>query len=378
MNESSFNVSDFFAELREEMEVDPTTDPLDWRFGFEGEMESLQGSFEKVFATMAVVVDDEEELGGEMHQSEDPEETEAFFVAVHSGTMTESKLSELHDALERIATEFGVRFVGVDAEPFGSSAEDGDDDEPTHQDAIAFVEEVIGASGEWKLDALETRAEGIRATHLQALEEAGLQAADWMPTIAARFPAPTLRPHEEICRRLMAATVTTAWIFAPEEMVSGEHIQSYIGDNGIAKRHFSERELGWMQMKRDKAAEDAEGQGGWITENIWSLAWLIGGAPTPTFHNQPVSGEILTPIRADLLGSLDVGLEELVEKTNLQPIEAVLTLEDLLYCAHNALRTIALQHEDVIAVMGYVQERRQSLTWALTPEVAWDETDVST
>jgi hypothetical protein len=60
-------------------------------------------------------------------------------------------------------------------------------------------------------------------------------------------------------------------------------------------------------------------------------------------------------------------------------------VEDIFYCVHNTARSAVLGNpqfapEGFHAVIGcgIVQERRQALTWALSPGVEWDDTDVST
>lgn len=59
-------------------------------------------------------------------------------------------------------------------------------------------------------------------------------------------------------------------------------------------------------------------------------------------------------------------------------------LEDLFYCAHNAVRSAQLGHDTVppgfhaVVDGGVVHERRHALPWALSLGVAWDDTDLST
>ena len=65
------------------------------------------------------------------------------------------------------------------------------------------------------------------------------------------------------------------------------------------------------------------------------------------------------------------------------PVE-VHNLEDLFYCAHNAVRSAQQGSEtappefDPIVNGGCIHERRHALTWVLSPGVEWDDTDLST
>ncbi|MDX2015500.1 MAG: DUF4272 domain-containing protein [Myxococcaceae bacterium] len=67
-----------------------------------------------------------------------------------------------------------------------------------------------------------------------------------------------------------------------------------------------------------------------------------------------------------------------------RPLSDLIQLEDLFYCAHNDVRSAQLGYATVPAAFhpvfdgGVVHERRHALTWALSPGVPWDETDLST
>lgn len=76
---------------------------------------------------------------------------------------------------------------------------------------------------------------------------------------------------------------------------------------------------------------------------------------------------------ADFMSSLDV-----------RSVAEVVALEDLFYCAHNAVRSAQLGHNTVpegfhpVRDGGVIHERRHALTWCLESGVSWDETDLST
>lgn len=62
----------------------------------------------------------------------------------------------------------------------------------------------------------------------------------------------------------------------------------------------------------------------------------------------------------------------------------VLKKEDLFYCLHNAVRSAQLGRKtvplnfDPIMNGGVIHERRHSLTWMVSKDIDWDETDLST
>lgn len=361
----------------ETLDRNPAVQPLEWRFEFQGGLDTLQSGAGDLLNVLAEVLDaGEDEIRGELHEIED---SEAVFIAIYTGAMEPEKLESLRERFDHVGHSLAIVYQGASVgEPSeGGFNEMGGDGAPNHDDAIAWTVQILSQTANWKLDELAVISAPMREAHLETLRDAGLEAAQWMPDAISRFPEPQLRSHEAIARRLMSAMITTAWIYAPKEIVPTQKVKEFIGGNSLKKSDFAKRELTWLQMKRAKAAGQGD-QAGWITENIWSLAWLLGEAPIPSIHSEAVSGEIMDPIRRETLNDLDVSVDELVARTRVQPIETILALEDFLYCAHNALRSLALQDPQYIPAMGFVQERRQSLTWALCPDTAWDETDVST
>lgn len=86
----------------------------------------------------------------------------------------------------------------------------------------------------------------------------------------------------------------------------------------------------------------------------------------------------------DFLPSLDHTIDAFLAGCTPRPDGDVDALEDLFYCAHNAVRSAQLGQDTVppgfhpVADGGVVHERRHALTWTLSPGVAWSDTDLST
>lgn len=69
----------------------------------------------------------------------------------------------------------------------------------------------------------------------------------------------------------------------------------------------------------------------------------------------------------------------------MKSLRQVAQLDDLFYCAHNAVRSaktgVKYAHPKgfhPILNGGVISEKRHALTWALSPSVAWDDTDLDT
>ena len=86
----------------------------------------------------------------------------------------------------------------------------------------------------------------------------------------------------------------------------------------------------------------------------------------------------------DFLPGHDASVSDLVARAQPRSFQEVLELEDLFYCAHNAVRSAQLGRAtvpddfDPISDGGCVHERRHALTWLLSPGVDWDDTDLGT
>jgi Domain of unknown function (DUF4272) len=118
---------------------------------------------------------------------------------------------------------------------------------------------------------------------------------------------------------------------------------------------------------------------------MWALAWVLGFHPPPDPVSGQVSDEISRAIVLDFLPGLDASVDDLLERARPRTQEQVVELEDVFYCAHNAVRSA--QTGSTTAVPkdfhpvrdgGAIHERRHSLTWAISPGVKWEETDLST
>ena len=85
------------------------------------------------------------------------------------------------------------------------------------------------------------------------------------------------------------------------------------------------------------------------------------------------------------LPEFTISCDSLLVQGNTQAIEDIVRMEDRFYLAHNAVRSGQTGEAgmlpagfDPIGDGGAIHERRHSLTWALSPGTAWDDTDLST
>jgi len=358
-----FDADELFLHLRETVGLDPN-EPHDWTFGFAADFMLPEESIQSLMGLIVRAVDGvEDSLQAGVESADD--ETASRVMLSFTGILQPNRLKQLHKRFQKAADSLDVDYLGVELQ-----AQAGDPANLSMEDALEWIDGVLDETADWNESELENAAAGMRERHLELLRDIGLIAADWMPTAAERI-TPTLRPRAEIVRRLMAAYATTAWVCAPADSVPNDQIKNYIARNGLKRNSFSTREAEWIQTPRSQVAEFVH-QAGWITENLWGLAWLLGYPLTPNPCAEQASEEILGPLR-EFLGRFDCSFDELMTKTQLRPIARIIALEDFLYCAHNAY-----QNTGDVSAIGVVQERRQPLTWALSPGVAWDDTDVST
>lgn len=218
-----------------------------------------------------------------------------------------------------------------------------------------------------------------RQEHLTTLRRAGFRVS---PSLPARQMRP-LRPSAEIVQRMLALHALCLWVAAPPEKWSDAQILSYLETRKL-RSALSADERAILKLTRAEARARFLDQIGWRLENLWALAWMAGFDLKPDLRGQ-FSGAEPRRLVYDWLPGPSAASQTAFEKNlRLRPAREVAELEDLLYCAHNAVRSAQLGASSVppdydpVAEGGCIHERRHSLNWALSPGVSWDDTDLST
>ena len=122
----------------------------------------------------------------------------------------------------------------------------------------------------------------------------------------------SLRPAEEIARRLMTLHATVAQCCAPEESVPSTMINAFVQKNGCLNG-ASQLERVLLTMDRRQAAEHA-GEASWLLENQWALAWVLGYDKAPPIDGKMLPDEISIVLRNDVFRFFDATIEEIVAK----------------------------------------------------------------
>jgi len=220
----------------------------------------------------------------------------------------------------------------------------------------------------------------VREANLNALHALGFKVAASLPT---EFNSSTtrLRPFEEIAGRALALLSTCDWVCATEAQISSERILDRIKSLDLDGLLTAE-DRNVLATPRAEAHDAYAGTIGWRLENVWALGWILGFEQQPTLQGM-ISDETVAALLNFFYGK-NSRLELLQSMFSPRTIDEISALEDLFYCAHNAARSAQLGDLtvpagfDPIADGGVVHERRHALTWALSPGVDWDDTDLST
>ncbi len=224
----------------------------------------------------------------------------------------------------------------------------------------------------------------VRAENLRILAEAGFNVAPGLPL--PDFTDPTLapvRPKREILGRLLAIKTLWLWVDTHPDAESEETVRGMIA-NDTLREHLTPEEAGILDMSREAAFEQHADHMGWKNENCWSLAWMLGFAEPPSVLTGQLSGSLGRSLMLEWLPNNATESTALRASCSLRPAAEIARLEDLFYCAHNAVRSAQLGNDtvpdgfDPLREGGCIHERRHSLTWAISPGVAWDDTDLST
>ncbi|MFN8672318.1 MAG: DUF4272 domain-containing protein [Candidatus Sericytochromatia bacterium] len=210
------------------------------------------------------------------------------------------------------------------------------------------------------------------------LAEYSFRCARWLPIEREQ----KLRPAIEIASRLYALNALVAWVVIPNEVAPTENILKMIEKNELRK-WLTEEELEILDTPREEAQSLYMDKIGWRFENMWPLAWVLGFDIKPLFYMGQIQEDISSPMLLKFLPE-NINAKTLVEKNMIRSKEEIIELEDLFYCAHNAVRSAQMGSSSVpygfhpISDGGAIHERRHSLTWCLSSDTSWEETDLST
>ncbi len=191
------------------------------------------------------------------------------------------------------------------------------------------------------------------------------------------------RPIQEIAKRLMALKALFLRTVVPAAGISESKLAAFMVRSELFNALTpSEREI-WYTPRAEVG--DAFGETiGWRLENMWALAWVLGYDGERSCLGGQMTGELIDPLLRDFTPDLASGnLDSWLEKLEPRPVDELIAMEDLLYCAHNAVRSAQLGRDtvpaggDPVQDGGTVHRRRQALPWALSPGVDWDRTDAS-
>jgi len=97
-----------------------------------------------------------------------------------------------------------------------------------------------------------------------------------------------------------------------------------------------------------------------------------------------MNGEAIQVILTEYSCPINENVAEWAEAQETITAEQLKQKEDLFYCLHNAVRSAQLGSKtvpdgfDPIGNGGVIHERRHSLTWMLSKDISWEDTELST
>lgn len=220
-----------------------------------------------------------------------------------------------------------------------------------------------------------------RTATFATLDARGFRPARWLPVhrTEGRPEEDVLRPVEEIARRLMALDALFTWV--SQASVDPERVRAYAMRNHLQAAMPDEERALFEAPRADAAREQSSI--GWRLENMWPLAWALGFDRAPDVGGAMIDGDVIGAL-GQFLPRFDDSTEDFLARARVRPAGEVCDLEDLFYCAHNAVRSAQLGCDTVPSDFdptvhgGVVHERRHALTWMISPGVDWDEADLST
>jgi len=216
----------------------------------------------------------------------------------------------------------------------------------------------------------------LRRENLDICFNAGFKPTISLPTELGR----QLRPSIEIANRLHAIKALVLWLMVPEESLPKEHILSFIENNDL-QDFMTQNEKAILDTPRDD--DQARNAIGWKFENAWPLAWYFG-YKEPEITGQMMAGDQMQDILSNYTCKLDGRIAEWIKDKEQVSKDDLLQKEDLFYCLHNAVRSAQLGSDtvpdgfDPMGNGGVIHERRHSLTYMVSKDTSWEDTDLST
>ncbi len=224
----------------------------------------------------------------------------------------------------------------------------------------------------------------IRFLSSEFLAFDGFLPATSLPTLNQRRGiSGKLRPKRDVLDRLLCNYVSVMWVIMPEDKLPAETIITLIDKLKLTSQMTTfEKEI--LETERTTARKKYVDSINWKMESMNALAWALG-ANLMLDVNQEQMGTSRIQIIGQFLELVWLDKDVFLKGVSLKPLSEIIQMEDIFYCAHNAVRSARTGSEGVVPKDfhpihkgGMIHEKRHVLTWLLSPSVKWADTDLST
>jgi hypothetical protein len=221
----------------------------------------------------------------------------------------------------------------------------------------------------------------MRRQNLERLVQLGFKVAPGLPTQRSDDPV-RLRPMSEVATRLYSLAAVFFWAGVPERMVREDVLLGAMLKGRLVGQTSGE-DLEILKLSRAEAERRHSRTVGWRLENMWALAWVLGFDPPPSLGGQ-IERAVHQKMMFRFLEFPKQSPPWLLKRAKPRSLDEIDRMEDLFYCAHNAVRSAQRGEATVPAGFdpvrdgGAIHERRHALTWVLSPGVDWDEVELDT
>lgn len=242
----------------------------------------------------------------------------------------------------------------------------------------------LGAPPNFNVKNLRDPAgERFRRYSKSHLDYDGFKFSPFLPTYNERDLKGQLRSKEEIAIRILCNYICWAFVYIPEDKLPNKVIETYLEKHQL-NNWLTKKEKEILSSDRGKAEQNYGNSIGWKLENTWALAWVLGFEQDIDIDQIPF-GDATAPALLKFMQALAKNPKEFLKTCTVRPLVEVIQTEDIFYCTHNAVRSAQTGKEGTVPAGfhpirhgGIIHEKRHSLTWVLSPGIAWDDTDLST
>lgn len=233
------------------------------------------------------------------------------------------------------------------------------------------------------IDDILADRRNVRRANMVSLAKVGLAPAEWLPLREHRC---VIRPTSEIVDRLMAVGALHGFIADDESEETAALLASHI-DRSDLSHALTPAELAALRLPRAEARSELGLEAPILLDFAWPLAWALGFSVEPDAKGRPLDASDRKSLLWFCQRGFDSTRDVVTEGAKLRPLQDIVAVEDLFFCAENAVTMRELTalarragsdgalDPETMRRADAIRARRHALTFLVSPGVSWDDVE---